>query len=174
MPRPSKHSREPETLILNALRTGATRTDACATAGIHLDTLAGWQKVSPGLSERLEEAEAEAVLFFGARIAKAAREAEVAETFARQGNLLRRITKYDWRAAAWWLEHHPRTRGNWAATAKVEVSGPDGGPVETRDVIKWVPDEAWMRQYARVAREVEADDADDLDDTDDSPADPAV
>jgi hypothetical protein len=43
MARPNKHTPEREALILNALRTGATRTDACAAAGINIDTLADWQ-----------------------------------------------------------------------------------------------------------------------------------
>jgi hypothetical protein len=38
----------------------------------------------------------------------------------------------NWTAAAWWLERrHP---ADYAKRDKVEMSGPDGGPIESRDV----------------------------------------
>lgn len=153
MGRPSKRTAERETVLLQALRAGMTRTAACKTAGLDVNTLADWIKGNAEFSGAVTKAEADAVLFALGRINKSAREAEVVETFDRQGNLIRRVTKYDWRAAAWWLEHSPGTRAEWGSTSKVELSGPDGGPIESAAVLTWHPDEKWLSEFARVARE---------------------
>jgi hypothetical protein len=47
---------------------------------------------------------------------------------------------------------------------RAELSGPDGGPIPGRvDVVHWRPDEAWMRDYARVLREAGLLDDDEVD-----------
>ncbi len=144
-------------LAVNVLQGGNTRAAAAAAIEVDEDTFGRWVRGNAGFRRAIEHAEHEAELLFSARIRKSATEAEVVETFDRQGNLLRRVTKYDWKAPAWWLE---RRRGKaWRPTATVEVSGLGGGPIEHEghDVIEWRPDEAWMRDYARVAAEVNAD-----------------
>jgi hypothetical protein len=40
------------------------------------------------------------------------------------------------------------------APARAELSGPDGGPVESRVERVLRPDERWMREYVRAWREV--------------------
>ncbi len=50
-----------------------------------------------------------------------------------------------WQAATWWLEH--RRREDYGPQSKLEVSGPGGGPIESRDVTGgWDPDQAFAAQ----------------------------
>lgn len=152
MGRPSKRTELREAVVLQALRAGMTRTDTAEVAGIGVSTLRDWIASNPTFSAAVTKAEADAVLFALGRINKAAREAEIVETFDRAGVLIRRVTKYDWHAAAWWMEHSPTTRGEWGNNAKVEVTGPNGdalGPA----IVTWQPDKAWLDEFARVARE---------------------
>jgi hypothetical protein len=155
MGRPTKLTPERTALAVNVLRGGNTREAAAAAIEVDPDTFGRWTRTNAEFRRAVEHAEHEAELLFASRIRKSAVEAEVVETFDRAGNLLRRVTKYDWKAAAWWLER--RRPKEWKPVQGVEVSGPDGGPIESRDVVTWQPDEAWMREYARVAAEVNAD-----------------
>jgi hypothetical protein len=91
--------------LIEALRSGGYRIDACRAAGIHYNTLLAWEKrgESEGSGEYLEfldalrRAEAEAVITNIDVITKAAQDG-------------------DWRAAAWFLEH--KYPDKWARVEK--------------------------------------------------------
>jgi hypothetical protein len=103
--RPSKLTESRMEKLIEALRSGAYRIDACRAVGIHYNTLLGWEK--KGESENsgeyiefldaLRKAEAEAVIT----------NVEVVTKAAQQG---------DWRAAAWFLEH--KYPDKWARVEK--------------------------------------------------------
>jgi hypothetical protein len=103
--RPSKLTESRMEKLIEALRAGAYRIDACRAAGIHYNTLLAWEK--KGESEKsgeyvefldvLRRAEAEAAIA----------NVEVITTAAQKG---------DWRAAAWFLEHKYPER--WARREK--------------------------------------------------------
>ncbi|MGB7901440.1 MAG: hypothetical protein WCG09_03245 [Halobacteriota archaeon] len=91
--------------LIEALRSGAYRIEACRAAGIHYNTLLAWEKKGESESsgeyveflEALRMAEAEAVIT----------NVEVINKAAQNG---------DWRAAAWFLEH--KYPDSWARLEK--------------------------------------------------------
>ena len=103
--RPSKLTESRMEKLIEALRSGGYRIDACRAAGIHYNTLLAWEKrgESEGSGEYLEfldalrRAEAEAVITNIDVITKAAQDG-------------------DWRAAAWFLEH--KYPDKWARVEK--------------------------------------------------------
>jgi hypothetical protein len=109
--RPSKLTKSRMEKLIEALRSGSYRIDACRAAGIHYNTLLTWEKKGENQTsgeyveflEALRRAEAEAVVS----------NVEVITTAAQGG---------DWRTAAWFLEH--KYPNNWAKLEKrsVEVS----------------------------------------------------
>lgn len=148
--------------ILTALRAGATRKAASAAGRVSHEAFYSWfREAAPcrvqqadGTIEEIpfplavEQAEAQAVLFYEATVRKAAVEAEHTFHYDREGNLLREVVKYDWRAAAWWLEHHPTSKDEFRAVQRAEVTGPGGGPIQTEGVVVFRPDPAWLAEYA--------------------------
>src|SRR5688572_2082631 len=98
MARPSK---QPHALpvVLKALRTGATRTAACAAAGVTPPTLQRWAREET-TQNQLTQAEAEAEIYMVSVIMKAA-------------------DAGSWKAAAWWLEH--RRPAEWGARQRLEI-----------------------------------------------------
>jgi len=91
--------------LIEALRSGAYRIDACRAAGIHYNTLLAWEKRGETENsgeyieflDALRKAEAEAVIT----------NVEVVTRAAQDG---------DWRAAAWFLVHKYPDR--WARVEK--------------------------------------------------------
>ena len=77
--------------------------------------------------------------------------------YGRNGAILRVVREWDWKAAAWLLEHNPEFRKEWAAPKQVELSGVGGGPVRTEGVqiITWTPDADWMNKYAAALSEID-------------------
>src|SRR5688572_26560519 len=98
MARPSK---QPHALpvVLEALRTGATRTAACAAAGVTPRALQMWAREET-TQNQLTQAEAEAEIYMVSVIMKA----------AEAGS---------WKAAAWWLEH--RRPNEWGSRQHIQV-----------------------------------------------------
>ena len=88
--------------LLSALRAGSTREAAAGHAGIERTTLHRWLVGDAGRRARVEQAEADAEVRFGAQVAQAA------------GN--------DWRAAAWWLERR-RSKAYGRAQAHAAAAG---------------------------------------------------
>ncbi len=119
--RPPKRTRARVDRMLTLLRGGSTRTAAAGAAGIDRRQMQRWMRSSAAFRRAVEEAEDSAAVFYENTIRKAATEAERTYHYDRDGKLLREVVKYDWRAAAWWLEH--RRRPDWAeGTAQVEVT----------------------------------------------------
>jgi transposase len=109
--------------IVNALRAGAYTAEAAAHAGVSVRTFQRWRA-------RGEQADAEErYRTFAERAAKAEAEAKV---FAI--GIVRTAMSQDWRAAAWLLEH--RWPQEWGRR-NVEVTGPEGGPVEVQEAGRW-------------------------------------
>lgn len=157
--------------ILTALRGGATRRAAAAAGRVSHEALYSWMRepdaysvtipevrdpasgavVRPAevltFTDAVERAEQEAVLFYANTVRRAGIEAERTYHYDKDGNLLREVVKYDWRAAAWWLEHHPSTKADWRAVQRTEVTGPEGQPVQIGGTVAFRPDDAWLAQY---------------------------
>ncbi len=109
--RPTKRSPEREQAILNALRIGNTRRAAAAAAEISEDTFARWLDDAV-FSGAVAKAEADAELRFLGQVAKHAATSP--------------------QAAQWWLER--RRPADYRQRTGVELTGADGGPIETIDV----------------------------------------
>ncbi len=120
MSRPTKLTPELQAEILRNIKTCAYRETACAAAGIDSKTLRNWlarakrggdtNAIYRRFAAALEEAEARAEVVDLVTIGKAARD--------------------DWRAAAWRLSRKYPDR--WGERQRLEHSGPDGGPIETK------------------------------------------
>jgi hypothetical protein len=120
MARPTKLTPELLAEIIRNLRSCAYRETACAAAGIDSKTLRNWLKLAKRggqanaiyrrFAAELEEAEAKTEIVDLVTIGKAARD--------------------DWRAAAWRLARKNPER--WGDRQRLEHSGPDGGPIETK------------------------------------------
>lgn len=129
--RPTKFTPDTTDKILQALRAGNYRETACRYAGISYATLRKWM-----LKAEEPDAPAEYVEFVAA-IEKAEADAEVADlALIRRaasdqrdddGNITARGS---WQAAAWIRERKNPERWGRREATKVELSGPDGGPVQ--------------------------------------------
>lgn len=122
--RPTKLDPERHAAIVKALSNGATRKDAAEAHGVRYQTFLNWlargEKAGRGIYfeffDAVATAEAAARLKFTAVIAKAAAEG-------------------DWRAAETWLKR--RDRENWGDNIQAEITGKDGGPIETVVKFEW-------------------------------------
>ena len=147
MARPSKHTRARIDAALAALRGGNTRAAAAAAMGVSRATFTRYTSGYEAFRVAVEKAENEAELLMASQIRRAAVEAEIIETYDKDGNLVSRRIKRDWKPAAWWLDRQ-RARDWKPAPSTIEVSGPEGGPIETTHKALVVHvDEEWMRQY---------------------------
>jgi hypothetical protein len=123
--RPTKRTPETVERIEQSLRKGLTRKAAAAAGGISYDTLRAWEKDFPEFSEALQNAEAagqEALLI---RIWAASQQGAIITR--RNGDVVEEPGA--WQAAAWILER--RWPQDFARRQALEMSGPDGGPIET-------------------------------------------
>ncbi len=109
---PTKRSPEREQAILNALRVGNTRRASAAAAEVSEDTLANWMTADSAFFGAVEKAEADAELRFLGQVAKHAVKSPT--------------------AAQWWLER--RRPRDYRQMTGVELTGADGGPIETLSV----------------------------------------
>jgi hypothetical protein len=119
MARPTKRSPEREQTILNALRLGNTRANSAAYAEIDDNTFYRWLAADGMFRDAVVKAEADAEARFLGVIAKAAHDGT-------------------WTAAAWWLER--RRHEDYRKREGVEITGRDGGPIESRDVTNTLSD----------------------------------
>lgn len=179
--RPEKWGRPAATVMLAALRRGATRSAAAAVAGVSRHTFNVWldhRLVPPGVTlpsiwgqgevddfsgmsfvDAVEMAQQQAGDFLAHRILMAASDAaKVTYHYGRNGQLIREVKEFDWKAAAWLLEHNPDLRKDWIAPKQLEVSGPDGNPVQINGVtvVQWQPDASWMDQFSKAQAEIDS------------------
>lgn len=108
--RPTKQTDETRDAIIAALQKGYPRSAAAAAGGIAYSTMREWEKAFPEFSEALEKAEGAAKSDLVDKVAAAK----------------------SWQAAAWLLERRWPTE--FAQRKALEMSGPDGGPIDHRDV----------------------------------------
>lgn len=98
--------------ILANISRGLTQEKALILAGISRQAMHRWKKANPVLQQKFDEAEAEA-------------EAKLVDTIVT-------ATSTDWKAANWLLER----RHAWAAVTKTELTGKNGGPVQSLSIAK--------------------------------------
>jgi hypothetical protein len=138
MARRPKRSPEREQAVLNALRVGNTRRASAEAAGVSHTLFYTWLEDGTFL-DSVTKAEAEAELRFLGQVAKHAVTSPM--------------------AAQWWLEK--RRREDYGPKTAVELTGANGGPIETKSVTEgWTDHErAALRDAIRAEiakREVEA------------------
>jgi len=118
--RPTKFTPETRDRILTALRAGNYRETACHYAGISHQTLRNWI-----LKADTPDAPPEYIEFLEA-IERAEAEAEMVDI-----GLIRQAAQGGtWQAAAWVRERKNPERWGRRERTSVELSGPDGGPVQ--------------------------------------------
>ena len=179
--RPEKFNVATCSVVLAALRRGATRSGAAAIAGVTRHTFNVWLDhrlcpsgtILPGVRdgdpdddfsgmefvEAVEIVQEQAGDFLASRILIAASDAaKITYHYGRNGQLIREVKEFDWKAAAWLLEHNPDLRKDWIAPKQLEVSGPDGGAVQVNGVqiVTWQPDAQWMEQFRMAQAEVDS------------------
>lgn len=135
MARRPKQSPERIQAVLNALRVGNTRRASAAAAGVSHETFYRWMD-DVTFSDAVTQAEAEAELRFLGQIAKHAASSP--------------------QAAQWWLER--RRRDDYGQKNAVELTGANGGPIETVDLTATLGDherqaladaiDAWLLETA--------------------------
>ena len=113
--------------IVSAIRAGNYLETAAAYAGVTTQTLHSWrvratkERESIASGNKARENESKFLDFLDA-VERARAEAEV-----RTVALIQQAAPNSWQAAAWYLERsHPK---RWARREKVEMSGPEGGPI---------------------------------------------
>lgn len=120
MTRPIALTPDRQEKLLEAIRAGNYIQTACTYAGISKQTYYNWKHTA-----ETPDAPEWAVDLFDA-IENARAQAEV-----RNVALIQRAATTQWQAAAWWLERSfPQQFGR---INRVEMSGPEGGPIEHRD-----------------------------------------
>ena len=120
MARPTKLTKEVQEKIVTAIGAGNYQDTAAAYAGISSTTFFRWmaEAQNPGAGKELRE--------FRAAVEKARADAE-----ARNVALIQNAAQNGtWQAAAWFLERSHPTK--WGRINRTEISGPDGGPIETK------------------------------------------
>ena len=128
MGRPTKRTSECQDAIIEALTRGYTRKASAAFGGVAYSTMREWEKAFPEFSDALEKAEGIAQNNLIDKIVEAANRGSI--TTRPDGTVIEAAGA--WQAAAWVLERRWPT--DYARREKVEMSGPDGGPIDTRDV----------------------------------------
>ena len=131
MGRPTKLTDEIQQKILQALAAGNYQDTAAAYAGISTSTFYNWlergktERVRISAGEKPKKTEEPYVEFVDA-IESARAQAEVRSVALIQ----KAANDGTWQAAAWYLERsHPQ---RWGRLNRTEISGPEGGPIETK------------------------------------------
>lgn len=122
MARPTKLTEARAEEIVEKIRNGNFAVVSAVSCGITEQTYYNW--LNRGQAE-LAAGESTIYAEFFESVKEAEAEAEV--------TTLREMNRDDkWQRRAWWLER--RFPKRWGQKAALEVSGPDGGPVQTADV----------------------------------------
>jgi transposase-like protein len=99
--------------VESTIETGATVAQIAKACGVHAAQVYRWQDEHPEFRETIARARA------------------VADAPAENA-LYKAVLKGDVNAAKWWLIN--RQRKEWTDSQKVELSGPDGAPIQTAQV----------------------------------------
>ena len=135
--RPLKLNHDLIAKISEAIRAGAYIETAAAYCGIDKETFFKWLKkgarhqgrLHTALNNSIRRALAESELSDVVNISRAAQ--GVPAKYDDNHNLLHSEMRPDWKASAWRLERKFRKR--WGTNTAVELTGKDGGPIETDD-----------------------------------------
>jgi len=138
MPTPTKFTPEVRATILEAIRNGCYRFQACGFAGVSRQTLYEWEqeaKENPDsekaafieeMSQAQDYAEAKLMILHNALATGAELPEDLSKMMNAEGN--------DWRKREFGIAiRHQLERGGtrpWADVRQVEVTGKDGGPLE--------------------------------------------
>lgn len=131
MSRPTKLTKELQQKIISALTAGNYQDTAAAYAGISTSCFYNWLERGKKERDRLaagEKAKKTEQIFleFVDAIESARAQAEVRSVALIQ----KAANDGTWQAAAWYLERsHPQ---RWGRLNRTEISGPEGGPIETK------------------------------------------
>lgn len=131
-----KDKRQDEKFVANlcqALRSGNTKKNACLLAGCSETQLYKW------LRDTDCDIEGTLAHQFAESIKKS-----IAEAQNRNIVLIQKAAQNNWTAAAWYLERSDPS--NWGRRDKHEVSGPDGGPIETMAITERSLDDASLEK----------------------------
>jgi hypothetical protein len=113
--------------LIEALTLGDFVEEACQYAGISVDTYYRWIREGNDLNKRDETkqpltAEEREIT----ELSEAIKEAELKGQHAALATIRRAAKNGTWQAAAWFLERRNKKWSN-----RTEITGPDGGPVQT-------------------------------------------
>lgn len=128
--------------VANFIRAGSYIDTACKSAGIHVDTYRDWLVKAQREPQKYPQC-----VKFSAAVDKAMADCEVklnhtmyshangsrAIVDRATGEVLREPIHSDWKAAAWLLER--RNPKRYGKVDRLEHSGPEGQPIETKSVI---------------------------------------
>ncbi len=115
--------------IVTELREGGLTRDAAAIAGVCVDTVRRWQR--EGARAMRDRVDRNIAIPRNRRAqVEFAREVAKAKAMARKDALgcIRGAMADSWQAAAWYLER--TAPGDYGTKTGVEISGPEGGPVQ--------------------------------------------
>lgn len=123
-PQPQLLTPERQAKICQYLGHGAYLETAAAAVGVHYRTLRQWLRYGA-------EHEAAGADDIYTRFCAAVEEAQ-AKADLKDIALISAAAKDDWKAAAWRLAR--RRPQQWGEVKRHELSGPEGGPIETRAI----------------------------------------
>jgi hypothetical protein len=113
--------------LLNALKVGHFVEEACKYAPISERTYYRWLQEGQALDEKAERGETLTPEEEGIRqLCQAIKGAEVAGQNLALDKIREAINLGTWQAAAWFMERRNKKWSN-----RTEITGPDGGPVQT-------------------------------------------
>lgn len=113
----TKRTPENRKRIITALRLGVTFKLAAAYAGMSYDAFHAWRNDDIEFAEEVERA--------------------IGVAATQWMNIIEEAAKVDWRAAAWKLQRRFPTEYGRSVN---EVTGPNGGPIQVREITVKVPD----------------------------------
>ena len=117
--RPTSYRVEYCDRIIQLMAEGRSLDGCAALLGVHPDSLYEWQRVHPEFSVAVRAGRAAATAFWECRLLDVAQ--------GGSGNA---------QAIQWALRNRSRAASGWDhAHAKLEVSGPDGGPVQVQNEV---------------------------------------
>jgi hypothetical protein len=131
MGRPTKLTPDIHRAIVTALEAGNYQDDSAAYAGVSTSALYNWMARGRAERERVEAGEkprkAEAIFV---EFVDAVESARAKAAVRHVANIAKAANEGAWQASAWYLERsYPQ---KWGRLNRTEISGPDGGPIETR------------------------------------------